>query len=164
MGVMPLTALRDASAPETADTGATARVARRGHLPTQIRFSIHGELSAVELDWRASRRGDCTVFQNYGWIETWQKHLGARQRVKPAIVVGRFTDGEIAFRCRFASKKNTGCAGWARLARTCATTTRRFGARFFAARRARSLPRHLADFANANAKRSATAPRLDRLR
>ena len=109
MGVMPLTALREASAPETTDTGAAARAVRRGHLPTQIRFSIHGELSAVEHDWRRfQERADCTVFQTYDWLDTWQKHVGARQRVRPAIVVGRFTDGEIAFLLPFCIEKKYG--------------------------------------------------------
>jgi D-aspartate ligase len=98
MGVMPLTALRDASAPEATDAGAGARDVRRGQLPTQVRFSIHGELSAVEHDWRRfQERADCTVFQTYDWLATWQTHIGLRHRVKPAIVVGRFSDGDIAF-------------------------------------------------------------------
>ena len=96
---------------------------------------------------------------------TWQKHVGARQRVKPAIVVGRFTDGEIAFLLPLCHRTQIrGCAGCAGSARTCATTTRRCWRAIFRERvDARSLPRHLADLAGANAARSAAASRLDRL-
>ena len=108
MGVMPLTALREASAPE-ADAGAPARDVRRGVLPTQVRFSIHGELSAAEHDWRRfQERADCTVFQTYDWLDAWQKHIGLRHRVKPAIVVGRFTDGDIAFLLPFCIERKYG--------------------------------------------------------
>src|ERR1700689_474901 len=108
MGVMPLTALREASAPE-ADAGAAARDVRRGVLPTQVRFSIHGELSAAEHDWRRfQERADCTVFQTYDWLDAWQKHIGLRHRVKPAIVVGRFTDGDIAFLLPFCIERKYG--------------------------------------------------------
>ena len=109
MGVMPLTALREASAPEATDAGAAARDVRRGHLPTQVRFSIHDELSAVEHDWRRfQERADCTVFQTYDWLETWQKHVGRRHCVKPAIVVGRFSDGDIAFLLPFCIERKYG--------------------------------------------------------
>jgi D-aspartate ligase len=109
MGVMPLTALREASAPEATDAGAAASDVRRGQLPTQVRFSIHGELSAVEHDWRRfQERADCTVFQTYDWLDAWQKHIGLRHRVKPAIVVGRFSDGDIAFLLPFCIERKYG--------------------------------------------------------
>jgi CelD/BcsL family acetyltransferase involved in cellulose biosynthesis len=98
MGVMPLTAFQDARAPAALSAGGAAGDIARGQLPTQIRFSIHSELAAIEPDWRRfQERADCTAFQTYDWLDTWQKHIGLRQRVRPAIVVGRFTDGEIAF-------------------------------------------------------------------
>jgi CelD/BcsL family acetyltransferase involved in cellulose biosynthesis len=108
MGVMPLTAFKEASAPKATDIGA-ARDVRRGVLPTQIRFSIHGELSAAEQDWRRfQERADCTVFQTYDWLDAWQKHIGLGDRVKPAIVIGRFTDGDIAFLLPFCIEKKYG--------------------------------------------------------
>jgi CelD/BcsL family acetyltransferase involved in cellulose biosynthesis len=108
MGVMPLTAFKEASAPKATDIGA-ARDVRRGVLPTQIRFSIHGELSAAEQDWRRfQERADCTVFQTYDWLDAWQKHIGLGDRVKPAIVIGRFTDGDIAFLLPFCIERKYG--------------------------------------------------------
>jgi CelD/BcsL family acetyltransferase involved in cellulose biosynthesis len=108
MGVMPLTAFKEASAPRATDTGA-ARDVRRGVLPTQIRFSIHGELSAAEHDWRRfQERADCTVFQTYDWLDAWQKHIGLGSRVTPTIVIGRFTDGAIALLLPFCIERKYG--------------------------------------------------------
>jgi CelD/BcsL family acetyltransferase involved in cellulose biosynthesis len=98
MGVMPLTAFKEATAPQPAAAGAAARHVRRPQLPTRIRFSIHRELSAVENEWRSFQElADCTVFQTFDWLAAWQKHIGVPQRVKPVIVIGHFTDSEMAF-------------------------------------------------------------------
>ena len=65
---------------------------------TNIRLSVYDELSAIEQDWRAfEQHADCTVFQAFDWLATWQRHIGARNGIKPAIVVGRDTAGNILF-------------------------------------------------------------------
>jgi CelD/BcsL family acetyltransferase involved in cellulose biosynthesis len=98
MGVMPLTALKEVAAPKSADAAATTLRAPRDALPTQVRLTIHRELATVEHEWRRFEEfADCTVFQTFDWLSLWQKHIGQRQRVKPAIVVGRFTNNDIAF-------------------------------------------------------------------
>ncbi|HEY1745154.1 MAG TPA: GNAT family N-acetyltransferase [Xanthobacteraceae bacterium] len=98
MGVMPLTALKEATAPKAADAGATASRTPRDLLPTQVRLTIHRELSTAEHEWRRFEEfADCTVFQTFDWLSIWQKQIGERHRVKPAIVVGRFANGDIAF-------------------------------------------------------------------
>lgn len=109
MGAMPLTAFKEAIAAEAADAGAAAREVRRGQLPTRVRLSIHTELSAVERDWRRFQEcADCTVFQTFDWLATWHKHIGLRRGVKPAIVIGRFTDGGIAFLLPFCVERHHG--------------------------------------------------------
>lgn len=63
-------------------------------LPDDIRLSVHADLSAVEQDWREfERRADGTVFQTFDWLSTWQRHIGVRSGVTPAIVIGRDAGG-----------------------------------------------------------------------
>lgn len=65
--------------------------------PTGIQLSLHGDLAEVEADWRAfEAQADCTAFQSFDWLSTWQRHIGASEGVKPAIVIGR-QGGEIIF-------------------------------------------------------------------
>jgi CelD/BcsL family acetyltransferase involved in cellulose biosynthesis len=55
-----------------------------------LRLSIHDNLHDVEQDWRAfERSADCTVFQSFDWVSAWQRHIGVRNGVTPAIVVVR---------------------------------------------------------------------------
>ncbi len=64
----------------------------------EIRLSIHEDLAAVESEWCSFEQGaDCTVFQSFGWLSTWQLHIGRRKGVRPAIVTGRDSRGEIQF-------------------------------------------------------------------
>src|SRR5450631_1542617 len=63
-----------------------------------IRITVHEDLSAIEQDWRAFEpHADCTVFQNFDWLATWQRLIGVRNGVRPAIVVGRDGTGTILF-------------------------------------------------------------------
>ncbi len=64
--------------------------------PVEIRIAIHGDLASVEHDWRAFEQvADCTVFQSFEWVSLWQRHVGERQGVKPAIVTGRDSQGKL---------------------------------------------------------------------
>jgi CelD/BcsL family acetyltransferase involved in cellulose biosynthesis len=66
--------------------------------PADVRLSIHDDLPAVESEWRAFElHADCTVFQSFGWLSSWQRHIGAGKGVRPAIVIGRDARGEILF-------------------------------------------------------------------
>ena len=106
---MPLTALKEATAPKAADAGTAALRAPRDLLPTQVRLAIHRELATVEHEWRRFEQfADCTVFQTFDWLSIWQKHIGQRHRVKPAIVVGRFASGDIAFLLPFCIERHYG--------------------------------------------------------
>ena len=79
-----------------------AAVARQSDVlrgpPARLQLRIHGDLNTVEAEWRRFERvADCTAFQTFDWLATWQRHIGARQGVRPVVAVGRFGDGEIAF-------------------------------------------------------------------
>jgi CelD/BcsL family acetyltransferase involved in cellulose biosynthesis len=63
-----------------------------------IRITVHEDLSAIEQDWRAfEASADGTVFQSFDWLATWQRLIGVRNGVRPAIVVGRDGAGTILF-------------------------------------------------------------------
>lgn len=63
-----------------------------------LQLSVTSDLSAVEREWRKFEQyADCTAFQSFDWLQTWQRCIGARGGVTPAIVVGRRAGGEVAF-------------------------------------------------------------------
>src|SRR5688572_24167817 len=80
------TSFADTRASAPAGTG----IERTGTAGSAIRLSIHTDLAAVEQDWRAfEQTADCTVFQTFDWLETWQRCIGTLTGTTPAIVVGR---------------------------------------------------------------------------
>jgi CelD/BcsL family acetyltransferase involved in cellulose biosynthesis len=59
---------------------------------------IYKDLSSVETEWRHFERvADCTAFQTFDWLSTWQRHVGKRRGVRPAVTIGCFGDGAITF-------------------------------------------------------------------
>lgn len=73
--------------------------------PADVRLDIYEKLDAIECEWRAFEdHADCTVFQSFGWLSTWQRHIGARSAVQPAIVVGRNATGAILFMLPLAAR------------------------------------------------------------
>jgi CelD/BcsL family acetyltransferase involved in cellulose biosynthesis len=98
----PLTAFRDANAqvdviPLAAGGAAHARRAEVAAAP-DISFRIFDDLAAVADAWRHfERTALLTPFQTYEWLAAWHRHIGARNGILPAIVVGRFAEGDIAF-------------------------------------------------------------------
>ncbi len=55
-------------------------------------------MAAAEPEWRRFQRlADCTAFQTFDWLATWQRNVGVLERVRPVIAVGRFADGRTAF-------------------------------------------------------------------
>jgi len=71
-----------------------ASVVREAARTRPIRFSVEQDLGAVERDWRAFEAGaELTVFQTFDWLSTWQRHIGSRTGVRPAIVVARDAEG-----------------------------------------------------------------------
>jgi CelD/BcsL family acetyltransferase involved in cellulose biosynthesis len=67
-------------------------------MASEIRLAIHDDLGTVEERWRQFERdADCTVFQAFDWLAAWQRHIGTREGVTPAIVVGTKADGDLLF-------------------------------------------------------------------
>jgi len=90
--------------------GTDARAPSMAVARSQIALSVHDDLAAIEAEWgRFEQHADCTVFQTFGWLSTWQQHIGARNGVRPAIVVGRDTAGDIVFMLPL-STRSTGFA------------------------------------------------------
>src|SRR5664279_2378298 len=76
-----------------------------------IRIAVYEDLSEIELDWRAFEpHADGTVFQCFDWLATWQRLIGVRNGVRPAIVVARDAAGAILFLLPLAVR----AAGFAR--------------------------------------------------
>ena len=63
-----------------------------------LRFSVTSDLNAIENEWRKfEQRADCTPFQTFDWLATWQRCIGASLGVNPTIVLGRQGGGELLF-------------------------------------------------------------------
>lgn len=89
--------------PETRDASAPAR-GRVG----DVQFTVTSDLAALAGEWRRfEQHADCTVFQCYDWLSAWQRHVGERAGVLPAIVVGR-RGGEIVCILPLAVQRRTG--------------------------------------------------------
>jgi CelD/BcsL family acetyltransferase involved in cellulose biosynthesis len=93
-----LTAFRDSAV--TADAGhpAPQRLDLTRKLSSNLSLSIYRDLNAIESEWRRFERiAECTAFQTFDWLATWQRHIGQREGVIPVIAVGTYADGETAF-------------------------------------------------------------------
>ena len=63
-----------------------------------VELAVYDTLDVVEAEWRRFERdADCTVFQSFDWLSTWQRHIGQRENVTPLIVIGRRAGGEPLF-------------------------------------------------------------------
>ncbi len=77
------------AAPETAPASFTS---------LGIALSLAEDLHGIEAEWRSFElESDGTVFQSFDWLSTWQRHIGARADVRPAIVTGRDGRGRLLF-------------------------------------------------------------------
>jgi CelD/BcsL family acetyltransferase involved in cellulose biosynthesis len=94
-----LTALRDVAPPAEADCTALAhRVERVREINADLALEIYGDFAAIEAEWlHFERVADCTAFQTFEWLSTWQRHVGKQVGARPAIAVVRYGDGELAF-------------------------------------------------------------------
>jgi len=95
----PLTAFRTASSPVNIARTAWPRWTdlSRDFAP-ELSVSIHKDFAAVESEWQSFQASaEATPFQSFEWLSAWQRHIGAPEGVVPAIVVGRFSDGQTAF-------------------------------------------------------------------
>jgi CelD/BcsL family acetyltransferase involved in cellulose biosynthesis len=72
--------------------------AGRNRLNVPLSLSITSDLDSIEDEWRRfEERADCTPFQTFDWLSAWQRSIGHRVGVKPAIVTGRQGIGEPLF-------------------------------------------------------------------
>lgn len=63
-----------------------------------VLLSVHEEIEPLKAVWQElERSGDCTPFQTYAWLTAWQRHIGTKQGVRPAIVVGWDSAGGALF-------------------------------------------------------------------
>ena len=71
-----------------------------------LQLSVHHDLGTVEQEWRRFEQvADCTVFQSFDWLSTWQKHVGALTQTTPAVVLGRRRSGELLFILPLATRR-----------------------------------------------------------
>jgi CelD/BcsL family acetyltransferase involved in cellulose biosynthesis len=64
----------------------------------ELSFFIYKDFAAAESEWRNFQASaEATPFQSFEWLSAWQRHIGTREGVVPAIIVGRFANGETAF-------------------------------------------------------------------
>lgn len=98
-GATPLTALRNSALAFDARVDAAAcRTEQISAAPAPLDVSIHHDFAAVEKLWRRFERvADCTPYQTFDWLATWQRHVGASEGARPAIAVALFAGGEPAF-------------------------------------------------------------------
>jgi CelD/BcsL family acetyltransferase involved in cellulose biosynthesis len=94
-----LAAFKTAAEPvQVRHPAATRRPDLSREFSLDLGLRIHSDLSTVESEWRSFERlSDCTAFQTFDWLAAWQRQIGERGGVIPAIVVGRFDDGKTAF-------------------------------------------------------------------
>ncbi len=80
-----------ASAPENT-TGSS------GAMWAGIEILLYEDLEAVAATWQDfEHTADRMPFQTFGWLAAWQRQIGALSGVRPAIVLGRQRNGDLAF-------------------------------------------------------------------
>ncbi|MDZ4368971.1 MAG: GNAT family N-acetyltransferase [Afipia sp.] len=63
-----------------------------------VLLSVHEDFEPLKAVWQQlEQTGDCTPFQTYAWLTAWQRHIGTKQGVRPAIVVGWDSAGGALF-------------------------------------------------------------------
>jgi CelD/BcsL family acetyltransferase involved in cellulose biosynthesis len=88
----------DDESPQTGPAADAARLGMASSAAPGIHLMLYDRLDAIEPAWsRFETSADCTVFQTFDYLAAWQKHIGARQNIVPAIVVARQDNGEILF-------------------------------------------------------------------
>lgn len=76
----------------------------------EILISVHDDIEPLQAVWQAlERKGDGTPFQTFAWLSAWQRHIGTRQGVKPAIVVGWDSEGGALFIFPFGIERGLIC-------------------------------------------------------
>jgi CelD/BcsL family acetyltransferase involved in cellulose biosynthesis len=87
------------TAPQQDESGANADFSTRAE---DVSLRLYDKLddARADLDLLQSA-GAQTAFQNFLWLNAWQRHIGERRGVVPAIVIGRGRDGAVIFALAF---------------------------------------------------------------
>ncbi|MEQ8326632.1 MAG: GNAT family N-acetyltransferase [Parvibaculum sp.] len=76
----------------------------------EILISVHDDFEPLKTVWQAlERKGDGTPFQTFAWLSAWQRHIGTKQGVTPAIVVGWDSQGGALFIFPFGVERGLIC-------------------------------------------------------
>ncbi len=94
----PLTALRSTDPAPDAGPQAPARQASSASgVQAGLSLSLYQRLDAIEAEWRRFEQvADCTAFQTFDWLTAWQRHIGSRDGVRPAIAHATYGNGTTA--------------------------------------------------------------------
>ena len=77
---------------------ATRCVDAASDTPANLNVSLFEGFAAAEVQWRSFERvADCTPFQTFDWLVTWQRRIGQHGGAIPAIAVASFPNGDTAF-------------------------------------------------------------------
>jgi CelD/BcsL family acetyltransferase involved in cellulose biosynthesis len=90
-------ALQNAPLAFDAEPASADRVHEVSDTSAALRLVLHDSLDAAEQQWRRFERlADCTPFQTFDWLRTWQRHIGEPAQVQPLIAIASYPDGETA--------------------------------------------------------------------
>lgn len=80
-----------------------------GNSGAKVAIQIFADMNDAAAEWKAfEAQADCTPFQTFGWLDNWQRHIGARMGTIPAIVFGRDSGGDILFILPLAVENRSG--------------------------------------------------------
>ena len=91
------------------------RLSVHAETPPKVTLAVFAGGAVIEVAWRAFETVAArTPFQSFDWLARWQRHVGDRRQVTPAIVVGRDDRGELQFIFPFAIEKHgpVRCLTW----------------------------------------------------
>lgn len=63
-----------------------------------IAVSCFTSIEACQSDWVDLQKNALgTYYQTFGWCQAWQKEIGVRSNIQPAIIIGKSNEGEALF-------------------------------------------------------------------
>jgi CelD/BcsL family acetyltransferase involved in cellulose biosynthesis len=103
-------ALQNAPVAFDAEAASAERIREASGASAALRLVLHDGLDAAEQQWRRFEQvADCTPFQTFDWLRTWQRHIGEPAHVQPLIAIASYPDGETAFILPLAVERRRLC-------------------------------------------------------